>query len=63
MNSLQLEKSSKTGSYVKCIPLKGGSSCCSGRCNGTSSPDLGCHRRAICVAFVYHLIFQKYSFL
>lgn len=63
MNSLHLEKSTETGLYVKCIPLKGSGCCSSGRCNGTSSPDLGCYRRVICVAVVYHLIFQKYSFL
>ena len=63
MNSLHLEKSTETGLYVKCIPLKGGSCCSSGSCNRTSSPNLGCHRRVICVAIIYHLIFQKYSFL
>ena len=63
MNSLHLEKSTKTGLYVKCIPLKGGSCCSSGRCNRKCSPDLGCNRRVICAAVVYHLIFQKYSFL
>lgn len=62
MNSLHLEKSTETGLYVKCIPLKG-SSCSSGGCNRTYSPNLGCHRRVICVTVVYHLIFQKYSFL
>jgi hypothetical protein len=30
MNSLHLEKSIETGLYVKCIPLKGSSSCGSG---------------------------------
>ena len=62
MNSLHLEKSTETGLYVKCIPLKG-SSCSSGGCNRTYSPDLGCHRRVICVTVVYHYIFQKYIFL
>ncbi len=62
MNSLHLEKSTKTGLYVKWIPLKGSSCCSSGRCNGTYSPDLGCYRRVICVTVVYHFIFQKYSF-
>lgn len=63
MNFLHLEKSTKTGLYVKCIPLKGSSCSSGGRCNGTSSPDLGCHRRVICFTVVYHYIFQKYIFL
>lgn len=33
MNSLPLEKSTKTGLYVKCIPLKGSRSCSSGESN------------------------------
>lgn len=33
MNALPLEKSTKTELYVKCIPLKGSRSCCSGEGN------------------------------
>ena len=63
MNSLHLEKSTETGLYIKCIPLKGSGGCSSGRCNRTSSPNLSCHRRVIDVVIVYHNIFQKYIFL
>ena len=62
MNFLHLEKSTKTGLYVKCIPLKGSSCCSSGSCNRKCSPNWGCYRRVICVAVVYHYDFSKVQF-
>ena len=46
MNSLPLEKSIKTGLYVKCIPLKGSGSC-SGESNSKRNSSLSCYRRMI----------------
>lgn len=62
MNSLHLEKSTKTGLYVKCIPLKGSGSCCSSKCNSKCNSILSCYRRMICFAVICHFDFPKVQF-
>ena len=61
MAFLPLEKSTKIGLYLKCIPLKG--SCCSGKSDSSCNSRLSHDQRMICFAVVFHFIFQKYSFL
>ena len=61
MNSLPLEKSIKTGLYVKCIPLKGSGNC-SIESNSKRNSSLSCYRRMICFV-VFHNDFSKVLFL
>jgi hypothetical protein len=63
MNSLPLEKSMKTGLYVKCIPLKGSGGCSSGEGNSKRNSSLSCYRRMICFVVVFHFDFSKVLFL
>ena len=61
-NFLSLEKSTATGLYVKCIPLRGSSSCSRGSCNSNCSPNLSCYRRVICAVKIFHFDFPKVQF-
>ena len=62
MNSLPLEKSTKTGLYVKDVPLKGSRSCCSGEGNRKRGSNWSCYRRMIFFAVIFHFECSKVQF-